>query len=353
MKRRLLFGLILCVLGGCRPEDRKPIGDAVSELELRNRDVALYERRVKQDPQSAADYAQLAGLYLQRAREAGDYQDFRRAEAAARESWSKRESRNGKALHVLASALLAQHEFVAARAAAEQLVQLDPDVLSWRGLLAEIQMELGDYQAAAASFASLEVLRDDLGVAPRLARWYEVNGRMAAARRLLSSARDAARRRPELPREQKAWFYLRSADLALRSGDAAEAGREAQRGLAINPGDVRLVSMLARVAFERRQWEQVIELVEPIIDRADIATLSILGDAYAALGGGALAENVYALIERHAAENPEPFNRQWTQFRLDHGREIEATLAILESEAKIRPDRLGTQMLQKARVLAQ
>lgn len=42
-----------------------------AEAELRGRDITFYETRVVEDPQSAADLAQLAGLYLQRGREIG------------------------------------------------------------------------------------------------------------------------------------------------------------------------------------------------------------------------------------------------------------------------------------------
>src|SRR5262245_65759921 len=66
-------------------------GVRVNELALRTRDIELYEQRVAEDTSSAADLAQLSGLYLQRAREAGDYEDFRRAEVAARGAWSMRE----------------------------------------------------------------------------------------------------------------------------------------------------------------------------------------------------------------------------------------------------------------------
>jgi lipopolysaccharide biosynthesis regulator YciM len=228
---------------------------------------------------------------------------------------------------------------------AEQLVRLDPDIVSWRALLAEIQLELGDYDAAARTLTVLEINREDLAVAPRLARWYEITGRTKDARQLLREARDAAMRRSDLPREQQAWFYLRTADHALRNGDRREAVREATRGLEVNPGDVRLIAVLARVAHAKEDWTKVAELVEPIIATADIATLSLLGDTYANLHGHALAENIYSLIEHRAAENPEPFNRQWTQFRLDHGRELEATVAILEREAAVRPDVLGLDQL--------
>src|SRR5687768_10788782 len=65
-----------------------------AERELRTADVAFYEARAASDPTSAADRTQLAALYLQRARETGDDQDYLRAERTARASLDLRTQRN-------------------------------------------------------------------------------------------------------------------------------------------------------------------------------------------------------------------------------------------------------------------
>jgi tetratricopeptide (TPR) repeat protein len=77
-----------------------------------------------------------------------------------------------------------------------------------------------------------------------------------------------------------------------------------------------------------------------------------MGDAHAALGEKQKAEEMYARVEAGYAANPEPFARQWSQYRLDHGREMPATLAVLEAEARVRPDVLGADMLAWARYLS-
>jgi tetratricopeptide (TPR) repeat protein len=50
-------------------------------------------------------------------------------------------------------------------------------------------------------------------------------------------------------------------------------------------------------------------------------------------------------VEQSARENPEPFNRQWTLFRLDHAREIPATVALLRDEILVRQDVYGWDQL--------
>ena len=68
------------------------------------------------------------------------------------------------------------------------------------------------------SFASVEDQWRDLSIAPRLARWDEVEGKPEQARWLLRQSIATASREPSMPREQMAWFRLRAGDLELRSG---------------------------------------------------------------------------------------------------------------------------------------
>jgi tetratricopeptide (TPR) repeat protein len=329
-----------------------PAAGRAGELALRDADITFFQARLARDPRSAADMAQLAGLYLQRARESGDYGDWGRAEAMARRSLDTRDWRNARAQLVLASSLLGQHRFAEARRAAETLVSLEPDRDSYRALLGEILLELGDYQAAERTFAGLERAATNLAVAPRLARWEELRGRPERARAILRRAVDEARRRPDLPREQVAWFHLRIGDLALRHGRLAEAEAALRSGLAAEPGDGRLMSAMARLAAARGRWREVIRWAERAdAGGADLATLALLGDAYAAVGERDRALHTWDRVEAAHRANPEPFARQWTQYRLDHQVRLAETRAVLEREVLERPDVLGWDMLAWARYL--
>ena len=323
----------------------------LDERVIRQRDIAFYAARAARDPQGAADLAHLAGLQLQHARETGAPTDFRRAEQTARRSIARRVDRNGKAYLTLASSLLAQHRFVEARVHAETLVARWPEPVGYRALLGEIQLELGDYAAAGATFAGLAGARRQLAVAPRLARWAELSGRVEEARRLLEDARAEAFRRRDLPREQVAWFQLRMGDFELRRGQLSEAKHALQAGLSVVPDDPRLLAALVRLEAARGRWRAVIRYGLRAGAGADIATLALLGDAHATLGDTAAAEAWYGRAERLAAERPEPFNRQWSQFRLDHRRHVAETRMLLEREVRIRPDVYGWDLVAWARYL--
>jgi tetratricopeptide (TPR) repeat protein len=316
------------------------------EAQIRNLDIEFFKKRVERDSLSARDFTQLAGLYLQRARETADNEDLMRAEEIARHSLRLRTKRNGAAFGILASSLLSQHRFVEALQAAQQLVEYDSSSISARGLLGETQLELGRYDEARRVLGSLASYRRDLGVAPRLARWEELQGHPEAARRLLREARDEALQQHGVPREQLAWFHLRLGDLALRNGHAGEAERELRAGLKISPNDYRLLGTMARLEAVQQHWESAIRYGEEAIAEAlDPATLGLLGDAYAALGDSSKSEEYYHAMEVTVLHQPGPFHRAWSLFLLDHGREVPAVLAKVSEEIETRRDIYGYDLL--------
>ncbi|HVH66349.1 MAG TPA: tetratricopeptide repeat protein [Gemmatimonadales bacterium] len=308
----------------------------------RDADITFYARRVAADPIGAADRSRLAAVYLQRARETGDFADYRRAEALARRSLALRVAHNDNTYVVLASALLAQHRFTEARAAARALNARDPAVPGHRALLAEIELELGNYGAARALFDSLWPARHELSVASRLARWAEITGHTDLARRLLERARADARARRDLPPEQLAWFELRCGDLALRNGRLAEAEYAFREGLNVSPGDYRLLAALARLETARGRWREAIAYGEDAIAAVpDPATFGLISDAYAELGDTTRAAEYAHAMEIAVLGQPGQWHRAWSLFLLDHDRRVPDVLAKVDEELETRRDIYG------------
>jgi tetratricopeptide (TPR) repeat protein len=318
----------------------------MSDARRRELNIEFYRKRTRFDTLSARDFTQLAGLYLQRARETADNADLLRAEAAARHSLHLRTGRNGPAFGVLSSSLLAQHRFAEALETAGRLVAYDSTSLSARGLLAETELELGRYDEAGRLFGTLRVYSGDLSVAPRLARWEELHGRPEEARRLLRDARVEAESRHAMPREQLAWFHLRVGDLALRNGHLDEAEDELRAGLRISPDDYRLLGTMARLEAARHRWDRAAEYGEQAITRAlDPGTLGVLCDAYAALGDTTRAADSFRAMEVAVLHQPGPFHRAWSLFLLDHGRAVDTVLARARDELAVRRDIYGYDLL--------
>jgi len=319
---------------------------APSPARIRDLDIAFYQARTVRDSRSARDFTQLAALYLQRARETADNADLERAETTARHSLALRRSRNDEAVGVLASSLMGQHRFAEAHDAALDLLRADSTSVAARGMVAEAAMELGRYDEAARLFGMLASYQADLGTAPRLARWAELRGRPDEARRLLRQALDGAARRHGLPREQLAWFHLRLADLALRTGHLSEADNELHAGLAIVPDDYRLLATLARLDAVRHRWRQAAETGELAIAHAlDPATLGLLSDAWRALGDSSRAAEFDRAMALSVLRQPGAYHRAWSLYLLDHGRDAGAVLANVRRELETRQDLYGYDLL--------
>jgi tetratricopeptide (TPR) repeat protein len=148
-----------------------PAAPTKSESEIRSLDIDFYERRIAEDSFGAADRSRLASLYLQRARETGSYSDYDRAAALARGSLALREAHNSETYVLLTSALLAKHEFTDALSTGRQVHATDTTNASYIALLAEVELEVGDYASANRHFASVSLDADKPSIAARLARW--------------------------------------------------------------------------------------------------------------------------------------------------------------------------------------
>ena len=317
----------------------------MSGLEATDGRIALFEAAAARDPYSSIAQTELASLRLQRSRESGDLDDQRKAEEHARRSLELREHRNADGYRMLAASLLARHSFGEAHAVALELVGRWPEEPSHRALLGQIQMELGMYDAARSTFDRVAWDERNLSASPRLAAWAAIHGETAEARRFLHLARASVRGRTDLPTEQRAWYHLMVGEHEAAHGDFEAAEQSFAEGLALEPGDFRIVGALVRMEARREEWTRALDYAELLGDAADLRTRAVIGDVHLALGDTAGAERHYAMVEEAAAESPEPFNRQLYAFRLDHDRRVEETLAILRAEIEQRPDVLGYDLL--------
>ena len=320
----------------------------LSEGEIRDRDIAFFERRAGEDTISAADRSQLATLYMDRARATGGFTDYERAERLARRSLALRTDHNSQTFGLLASALLARHDFAQALVVAKTADSLDPGEARHVALVGEIELEIGDYAAANAHFASIHFDAAQFTIAARVARWRELTGHADAARRLLRLAVAKVEHRDDLPREQVAWFNYRLGELELRTGHLDSAAAAYRRGLAIFPEDYRILGGLARLAAARSEWKQAIEYGnEAIAIQLDPATLGTISEAYAALGDSTQASQYARAMATSALKQPGPIHRAWGLFLLDHGAksDVDRVLAKTRVEMRTRHDVYGYDLL--------
>lgn len=308
-----------------------------NEAEVRDRDIEFYSRRIAEDPSSAIDRLTLARLLFTRSRTNGSTADLDRAEALVRESISERTHRNAPAFELLASLLMARHEFREARAIALRADSLNPGSASQLALLGEIELELGDYGAAAAHFEAVNYDGRNFTTGARVARWYELTGQIGKARQFLKRAIMAVDRRDDLPREQVAWFHYRLGELELRAGNVGAADSAFLTGLQRYPDDVRVLGGLSRAALARGKWQQAIDFGERATAiQLDPATLGTISRAYAQLGDTAQATSYARAMSVSALEQPGAIHRAWGLFLLDYGTDQDRANVLQRARRELR-----------------
>ncbi|WP_310572054.1 tetratricopeptide repeat protein [Gemmatimonas sp.] len=310
---------------------------AATDADIRDRNIDFYAARAASDPASSSDRLAVAGLLFARSRTNGSVADLTRAEALARESVALRMQRNGQAFELLASVLMARHAFAEARAVALRADSLEPANPSHLALLGEIELELGDYAAAATHFGAIYYDRQQFTIGARLARWYEVTGRADMARLFLKNAITHVDERDDLPREQIAWFHYRLGELELRLGNFTAADSALQDGLRRNPDDVRVLGALSRLALARSDWSRAIEYGDRATGvQLDPTTLGAVSRAYAAQGDTAQATAYARAMSVSALKQPGVIHRAWGLFLLDHGTPSERAEVLARAERELR-----------------
>lgn len=309
--------------------------------ERRDVEIAFYAGRAARDPIGAADRSRLGALYLDRARAMGSYEDVKRAEAMARESLRLREAHNTATHALLASALMAQHRFAEALAAAERADAAEPGVVSYRALIGEIAAELGDYDRARAVFDSLR--RESLSDAAtlRLARWDELSGHVDWAERRFRAVLAEWQRDPGVSAGQRAWLHVRLAELAMKTARWGAADSAIAAGLRAKPGDDRLLGTAARLAAARGRWREAIDVGErAIANRMEPAVIAALSDAYAARGDSGRAAQCAAVMRTVAigSSTPDFPLREWSLWMLDHALDVERVLHLARAQVRTRHD---------------
>lgn len=317
-----------------------------AELGQRDDQIRVWHIALAADTGSALVLGQLAALHMQRAREGGGWEDYLAAESYARHSLSRRINRNGASAVTLVNALLAQHRFKEARDVAVVLVRREWDIPEYRALMGEVAMEVGDDALADAMFRSVWEQRTQLSMAPRVARWLELTNHIREARQLLQIASDEALNRRNVASETKAWFLLRVGDLELRAGNLRRAEKAYRDGLRIEQGDPRLFAAMARLAMVHGKPRDAIAWGERAIGlQLDPATLGLVGDAYAAVGNRARADDYFKTLEVAVATEPGAYHRAWSLYLLDHGLRVVDVLAKATTELQGRRDVYGYDLM--------
>ena len=318
------------------------------DYEQRDAIIHSYETDVRQHPDSFFSLRLLSAQYLRRFREKADLEDLKRVEETARRSIELQPQKNTSAELLLASALLSQHRFQEASEVITQAQKTNPDNGRVVALNASIQMELGNYEAAQtllklrSNGEKVDQVQDETsGQSAVVARYLELTGQLGLARSRLDLAMQDEDQYYTNSAETRAWFHVRSGDLAFATGDFSVAEKRYQEARELFPAEIAALTGLARLYAVQHRWKSVLEVANQGISRIPLVeTLGYKADAQRALGDPSGAADTEALIDvvAHLSQVKGIYDRALAIYYVEHQIHLPEALTIARQEVQLRDD---------------
>lgn len=327
-------------LGAQRANASRPyVAPVQPDYQLRDKTVAFYETRVKEDPADQISAKMLAAQYMQRYRETQDVGDILRSIAQSKRALGLQPQNNAAADEILASAYTALHLFRPALRYETMAHAEQPYDSNAPAQMASLEMEIGNYDAARRDLAVATRIKETPTVMSVQARYDELTGRLASARALLAQASQQTDEVIDNSAQGRAWFHFRSGELAFSSGDVAEAQAQERLALTQFPGFEMAYRALARFCWAAKDWKCALDAAQKgagVIPEPE--TLGYEADAQRALGDDAAAKQTQELI--FAVErigNAYRINdRLLAVYYAEHGVRLDDAYRIAQREVKVR-----------------
>ncbi len=258
--------------------------------------IAALEAELEADPTDAEGFAGLGLAQIQLYRESGDPSAYERAEGAFGEALAI-EPGNFTATSGMGALALSRHEFSEGLRLGLEAKRINPTISSNYGVIADAQIELGRYGAAARTLERWVELRPGLSSYARISYFRELHGDLRGAleamRLAVAAGRDSA--------ESLAYVETLSGNLLFGRGDYAAAG-DAYRGvLERNRDYVPALAGLARVEASGGELGRAIRHYRRAVELLPLPEYAIaLAEAELAAGRHAAAERDLALVDVQA-----------------------------------------------------
>jgi tetratricopeptide (TPR) repeat protein len=319
---------------------------ASAGLEQLDKSIGIWTGNLRRDAKDFIAATNLAILYNARGRLTANIDDYGRALEAAKAAVAAAPKDPGGRL-AETTVLLAIHDFGGALSLGSEIYREDPAQLGALAATGDAQQELGDYDAARATFQKLAGLTAGAAIDARLGRFAYLTGDAATGLRLASRARDEGTSAEAVADDPGSgvYYHYQLGEMARLTGDATLAVGEYEAALSLRPTDLGSLIGLAKVqAFEGRPTDAVATLRRATAIAPQPEALALLGDLLASSGDAAGAARQYATIRqisRLSALSGSVYDRLLLQFELDHGGATDDLLARARAALAERQDAYG------------
>ena len=280
---------------------------------------------LRENPNDWQSYSQLGFAYLQKARETGDPSYYQKVEEALTRAL-ERHSDDYATVSGMGALSLARHQFHEALEWGERARQIDPDRAYAYGVLADAQIELGQYEEAVETLQTMVDLRPDMNSYSRISYIRELHGDTEGALEMMQAAVDSG-----VPTaESTAWTRTQLGNLYFNLGDLDQAEIEYARTLSNRPGYMYALAGLGRVRAAQGKPDEAIKLLTEATNVMPLPEFVItLGDLYRVNNQPELAQRQYDLvgaIEQLHQANGVDMDMEIALFNADQDKDLELSV---------------------------
>lgn len=224
---------------------------------------------LKEDPNDLNASIKLAALYIQEARETGNYMYYDRAAMKSVNNVLRIDSLNFNGLVFKSLIYLSQHHFAEGLAAAHKAQSVNPYNSYVYGLLVDGNVEMGNYDSAVADADKMVSIRPDLTSYSRVSYLREIFGNYKSSIEAMKMAAEAGGQGDE----HTEWTRVQLGNLYEKTGDYKTAESLYNVSLSMRQDYPYALAGLARVAVAANDPKKAIALYEKAASLIDDNTM--------------------------------------------------------------------------------
>lgn len=302
-----------------------PIEDASRVSMPVDEQIQSLQDLLRENPNDWQSYTELGFAYLQKARETGDPSYYPKVEEALGNAL-EHHSDDYATVSGMGALALARHQFHDALEWGERARQLDPERAYAYGVIADAQIELGQYDEAVETLQTMVDLRPDMNSYSRISYIRELHGDTEGAIEMMQAAVDSG-----VPNaESTAWTRTQLGNLYFNVGDLEQADLEYARTFNDRPGYVYALAGLGKVRAAQGKTDEAIKLLTEATNVMPLPEFIItLGDLYLVDDQPELAQRQYDLvsaIEQLHKTNGVDMDMEIALFNADQNKDLDANV---------------------------
>ena len=267
--------------------------------------IESYKLKIDKEPNDYYYHVKLGELYIQKGREKGVIENYKRAEKALMRASELNPDDYKIYLH-LGRVSSYKHDFRAALTYADKAIGLRPDKAAAYALKGDAYLELGDYDGALKAYALMLYLGPDFDSYTRVSRIRFLIGDTEGAVKAMEQAIDLSRKL-DLPEENMAWADVMLGSLYFDSGEPEKSELHYHNALVLFENYYLALEHLGELYFQRGEYGKAASYYRRAIDVSPKPEYYLaLGNVYRELGDTARSRSYY----KRAEEQYEEYQRQ-------------------------------------------